>query len=331
MVQKAISHLAFILWIVLCCVLLEGCGSNDAKPSDSPVHSDSEGSVSEDTESENVKSDAPLRDSTPNVLVPAADQTVSYGTDTIVMDASHTDQGYVMVQYLGDNPKVKMQIEPPDGNTYTYLLSQEKEFETFPLPSGDGSYSITVLENVSGDMYAIAFSQDIDVTIADEFLPFLYPNQYVSFTSDSQTVKKGQDLVSDAHSDLEAVEKIYHFITENITYDTEKASSVSYGYLPDVDETLATGKGICFDYAASMAAMLRSQRIPTKLEIGYAGEAYHAWISTYIKDVGWIDDIIQFDGSSWVLMDPTFAAGANKKDLKAFIGDGQNYMVQNSY
>ena len=41
--------------------------------------------------------------------------------------------------------------------------------------------------------------------------------------------------------------------------------------LPSVDETLKTKKGICFDYAALMTAMLRSQGIPTKLEIGYQG------------------------------------------------------------
>ena len=71
--------------------------------------------------------------------------------------------------------------------------------------------------------------------------------------------------------------------------------------LPNVDETLKTGKGICFDYAALMTSMLRSQRIPTKLEVGYAGETYHAWISTYVDDKGWVDDIIEFDGKDWQL------------------------------
>ena len=72
--------------------------------------------------------------------------------------------------------------------------------------------------------------------------------------------------------------------------------------------TLSTGKGICFDYAALMTAMLRSQGIPTKLEIGYSGEVYHAWISTYIDEIGWVDNVIQFDGKSWSLIDPTLAA-----------------------
>ena len=82
-------------------------------------------------------------------------------------------------------------------------------------------------------------------------------------------------------SDLEVVEKIYDFVIGDVKYDKEKADNVKSGYLPDVDETLETKKGICFDYASLMTTMFRSQGIPTKLEIGYTQELKHAWISTY--------------------------------------------------
>lgn len=326
MKQKTISFSAFIWLLVLCCAVLDGCAQSSSDPPSSLAssHTSMQDSSAPSTS-------APVRDSTPHVLVPEADGTVTYGTDTIHLDASHTDQGYLMIQYLGDNQKVKMQIATPDGNTYTYLLSQDREYETFPLPCGNGTYGISILENVEGDMYSIAFSQDIEVAIADEFLPFLYPNQYVNFTASSKAIAKGQELADGAHSDLEVVQEIYHYVTEHITYDDEKAASVAYGYLPDIDDTLDTGKGICFDYAAVMSSMLRSQSIPTKLEVGYAGEAYHAWISTYVDEIGWIDNIIEFDGSSWSLMDPTFAANTNSRDLKKFIGDGSNYVLKYSY
>ena len=90
-----------------------------------------------------------------------------------------------------------------------------------------------------------------------------------------------------------------------------------------MDETLQEKTGICFDYAALMTAMLRTQGIPTRLVIGYAGELYHAWISVYIKDVGWIDNIIYFDGKEWSRMDPTLAAAGDS--AKEFVGDGSNY------
>ena len=80
-----------------------------------------------------------------------------------------------------------------------------------------------------------------------------------------------------------------------------------------------------------MTAMLRSQGIPAKLQIGFSGELHHAWISTYLESGGWVDNIIQFDGTSWSLMDPTFASGEeNKASLKNYIGNGDNYIVKYS-
>ena len=167
--------------------------------------------------------------------------------------------------------------------------------------------------------------------LAGEFRHFLYSYPYSRFTRDDETVACGIRLSGESADDLDYVERVYLYIIENITYDEELAATVTGGYLPDVDRTLKTKKGICFDYASVMSSMLRSQKIPTKLEVGYAGEAYHAWISVYLEDVGWVDNMIEFDGKSWSLMDPTFAAGSNNKALKEFIGDGSNYVVKYSY
>ena len=62
---------------------------------------------------------------------------------------------------------------------------------------------------------------------------------------------------------MEVIQNIYTYVTKNITYDEQKATEVVDGYLPVVDETLSSGTGICFDYAALMASMMRTQRIPT--------------------------------------------------------------------
>lgn len=140
-------------------------------------------------------------------------------------------------------------------------------------------------------------------------------------------------LAADAADQLGVVTNIYNYVISHITYDSYKAANVQSGYLPSVDSTLAAGTGICFDYAAVMAAMLRSQQIPTRLEVGYvSGGTYHAWISTYIAEVGWVDGIIQFDGKSWKLMDPTFASnGGSSPEIMQFIGNGANYQMKYRY
>ena len=83
------------------------------------------------------------------------------------------------------------------------MICTESGDETFPLSSGDGYYDVTIYENISGTNYATCLYADLDVQIPDEFSPFLYPNQYVNFTSDSKVVAKGQELAEGASSDLE--------------------------------------------------------------------------------------------------------------------------------
>ena len=270
------------------------------------------------------------RDNTPVCLVPSADGTSESHNELASIDISHAEEGYIMVRYTGDCPKVKLQITGEDNVTYTYNLVSD-DYEAFPLSSGNGSYTVWVLENISGTSYLTCLTETIEVSVTNEFGPFLYPNQYCNFTAESETVAKGAELARSADTDLEVVANVYNYIIGNITYDYEKAETVPSGYTSDVDTILNSGTGICLDYAAVMTSMLRSQRIPTRLEVGYVGEAYHAWISTYITDIGWVNGIVEFDGTSWKLMDPTFAANNSEKELKKFIGDGSSYLVKYMY
>ena len=234
-----------------------------------------------------------------------------------------------MVHYLGSSSKVKMQLTGPDNVTYTYNLTGEQA--VIPITSGSGIYNLVAFENISENQYSTMYATDIDFNITNEFGPYLYPNQYINFTADSAIVPIAKELASTATCDLEVVTAVYSYIVANVEYDEVKLQNAEKTYLPDVDEVLATKKGFCFDYAALMAAMLRSQRIPTRMEIGYAGDAYHAWISVNIDDRGWVSGMIEFDGLNWTLMDPTFAANTSKSELKSFIGDGSNYITKYVY
>lgn len=274
-------------------------------------------------------SESPPRSNTPQVLNPVASQEETIGAEPLLVDISHRDQGYIMVRYSGSAAKASIQLTGPDGITYKYFISPSDTYTCLPLTGGNGSYQVDGYENIVDNKYAPLFKETIEAALENEFLPYLYPNQYVYFTEDTKAVSTASDTVKESSSDLDAVADIYHYVIEHITYDEEKAATVQPGYLPDVDSTLASGSGICFDYASLTAAMLRSQGIPARLEIGYSGEVYHAWISVYIEEVGWIDKIIEFSGDSWTRMDPTFAAGNNNnKKILEYIGDGSNYTLQ---
>lgn len=193
-----------------------------------------------------------------------------------------------------------------------------------PLPFGNGSYTFRVMQNTSGNNYVELFSTTAEVSMESEFAPFLRPNVYCSYTSSSACVAKARELVGSASNQAEAVEAICTYVVDNVSYDDDKASSLksATGYVPDPDETLESGTGVCFDYASLGAAMLRSQGIPAKIVTGYVspGDIYHAWIMVYI-DGTWKSARFSVDQNTWSRVDLTFAAtggGAN-------VGDGKNY------
>lgn len=312
--------------VSICSLLLMSCAQNTTT---STVSDSSTVSLADEPVASFASLDSGTRSNTPVCLVPTASGVTVYSNTLAAIDASNASEGYIMVNYKGTNPKVKLQITGANGVTYTYNL--HGGYETFPLSSGDGSYKVAVYENVTGNQYSTALSQTIKVTITNVFGPNLYPNQYVNFNMGSQVVSEAMQLAQSCNTDLEVVTKVYNYVTSNISYDHNKAANVQSGYTSNVDEILLSGTGICLDYAAVMASMLRSQKIPTRLEVGYAGSAYHAWISTYITDIGWVNGIIEFDGTNWSLMDPTFAANSSETALKNFIGNGSNYKTKYIY
>ncbi len=272
-----------------------------------------------------------VRDNTPLILTPAWDGTAAAKNDVAVIDYSHADQGYISACYTGDIKKIKLRITGDDEIVYTYDLHKARGYEVFPLSSGSGTYTIVIYENISGTNYSTCLTATIDVTLANDFLPFLYPNQYVNFNEDSLAVDKAVELAEGCTNDLEVITNVYDYITETIKYDYDVAADPPTDYTTDIDEIMTSGTGICLDYAAVMASMLRSQGIPTHLEVGYAQDAKHAWISVYTPETGWLNGIVEFDGSIWTLVDPTFGANSSKTALKKFIGDGTNYVLQKVY
>ena len=293
-----------ILLILIPVLLFTGCGSSGSDPDEPPVYS-------------------PLQ-----VLVPEAPGKKTLGTSPLVLDISDTDQGYLTAVSDSTDQMMNVQLTAEDGVVYSYFISPG-ESAVIPFSSGSSTYQVSCYQQISDSQYAALYADTLEIKLANEFLPFLYPNQYVNFTPDSEASKLALSMVSEDTSDIDALQTIYNYVVSHVTYDYDLADTVASGYLPDVDETLQTGKGICFDYAALNTAMLRSCDIPCKLQIGYAGDIKHAWINVYIRSRGWVDKAVEFSGDSWSRMDPTFDSNSEDKDtIQEYIGDNNNYTVQ---
>lgn len=293
-----------ILLILIPVLLFTGCGSSGSDPDEPPVYS-------------------PLQ-----VLVPEAPGKKTLGTSPLVLDISDTDQGYLTAVSDSTDQMMNVQLTAEDGVVYSYFISPG-ESAVIPFSSGGSTYQVSCYQQISDSQYAALYADTLEIKLANEFLPFLYPNQYVNFTPDSEASKLALSMVSEDTSDIDALQTIYNYVVSHVTYDYDLADTVASGYLPNIDETLQTGKGICFDYAALTAAMLRSCDIPCKLQIGYAGDIKHAWINVYIRSRGWVDKAVEFSGDSWSRMDPTFDSNSEDKDtIQEYIGDNNNYTVQ---
>ena len=263
------------------------------------------------------------------MILPSADGKETLRTENLLIDISNLELGYMMVCYTGDAARLFVQLVGPDQTEYKYFLEPSEDYVTIPLTTGNGEYYLCVYENVGNDQYSPILSQVLKMELKNEFGPFLCSNQYVNFTMEEEAILLAQEMTENLSNDLEKVQEIYHWVIRNIEYDYDKAVNVSIGYLPDIDKTLKTKKGICFDYAALMTAMLRSLGIPTKLEIGYLTEdVYHSWISVYLEEIGWVDNLIEFDGTDWELMDPTVASSSGSQEVENMAADDNNYIVR---
>ena len=284
-----IFHIRPFIAFILILFLLTGCGTSSGQKEEPPVYS-------------------PLQ-----VLVPEAPGKKTLGASPLTLDISNADQGYLTA--ISDSDSQKMNVQ----------LTSENE----AVSSGSGTYQICCYQQIDGSRYAALFADTLEVSLENEFLPFLYPNQYVNFTPDSASSKLALSIISEDASDVDALQAVYNYVVQNLTYDYDLADTVDSGYIPDVDSTLKSGKGICFDYAALTTAMLRARDIPCKLQIGYAGTVKHAWISVYIRSKGWVDKAVEFSGESWSRMDPTFDSNSkDKENIQQYIGDDDNYSVQ---
>ena len=269
--------------------------SSAKKPASSSSSSTKKPASSSSSSSKKPASSAPSASSKPS----------NGGTTTLKnngceIDTSKAAAGTIRVRQNGNPTKVKVLVYfNGSSKYYQYTIPTNNTWTSIPLQSGSGTYKVRFMKQVSGNSYSQMYSVTFQVGMQNANSAYLNPSQYVVYNSGSACVAKAKSLVSGAGSDAQKVSKIYSYIVNNISYDYDKMKNLPSGYLPNPDSTLDSRKGICFDYAALMAAMLRSQGVPCKLVIGNADGQYHAWNMVYVN-------------GSWQLYDPTFGAAGQR-------------------
>ncbi len=214
----------------------------------------------------------------PNQVLMPSTSDKQYEKAGVVVDYGHAFDGYIMVKCTkSGNKRIKCIITKGD-NQYQYDVGRDGNYEVFPMQMGNGKYKISLFEQISDNKYSPMASKTVNVELSSKYIPYLYPNQYVNYDENTKAVQKSRELCDGLATERDKFNAIWKFCTEEISYHYIRASTVQSGYLPDIDEVLRENLGICFDYTALMACMLRAQQIPTQMVIGYANEkTYHAW------------------------------------------------------
>lgn len=229
----------------------------------------------------------------------------------IDVDASEAKHGIVKVKFnTGSQKKIKLIIKN-GADKYVYNLSNKDEYVNFPLQLGNGNYTASVYENTAGTKYRKLHSESFKVNIVNLNDVYLNSVQEIDWNDERDAILLAKEILGETlenkrlTSNDEAVEltnqeridALYDYVLINIGYDYDKIKLLKYNYLPDIDETVEVLSGICYDYSSLLAAMLRSQGIPTKLVKGYTNwtSVYHAW-----------NEIYSFEEERWIIVDTTY-------------------------
>lgn len=215
--------------------------------------------------------------------------------------------------------------------TYKIRISKEDEhytydagaYNVFPLQLGDGNYTVMLLQHVKGNTYKLVKMQQIAYTAQVPNEVYLQSIQNIHWDETMDVALKAAALTKDAASNKEKIEAIHRFVVSNMAYDDEKAGNVASGYIPSVEQTYESMTGICYDYAALIAAMLRSVDIPTKLVMGHRSDIseYHAWNEVYLEETG-----------EWMTLDATYNAAWQGENAKApLFHDAAAYTIEKIY
>lgn len=240
-----------------------------------------------------------------------------------VVNAAQIKNGIVEIAYNTASDKKLKVIVKKDEKQVTYNLKNDGTVESFPLQFGNGDYKVSVLENVNGNKYKYVKSETVKLSLENPNDIYLASVQNIHWNEEMAAIKKAAELTKGLKKDSDKIKEIYQFAVNNFTYDYEKLKTLKNDYLPDIDETLKTRTGICYDYASLMAAMLRSQGIPTKLVKGYAEkvDGYHAWNEIYDESKG-----------KWIIVDATYDSQMKAAKVKySFEKKASEYTKVNEY
>ena len=244
------------------------------------------------------------------------------------------DKNYIMVLFDGDgenenigktsvqNGRFAVEAQIPDKNKMTVdIFAGSEEYGQYESIIAN-FVNIGKSDDEFGFIMAPVYKENKDFFARDkESYDNLDNTEYIQ-SSDSEIVSLSNEITHGLSDNYDKVQAIHDWVAENIFYDFDAFYN---GDLNGVDakSVLNSKKSVCAGYANLMAALIRCQGIPCRVQSGFAlgigeeqkwtsankyKESNHAWNEVYVDE-------------RWIIIDATWDSNNEYKDGEYIKGD----------
>ena len=148
------------------------------------------------------------------VLVPEAPGKETIGSSPLVLDISEKNQGYLTAESDSSDSSMNLQISTPTEVLYSYFISPG-ETAVIPFSEGNGDYTITCYQQVSGDQYAALYMRNSNCgTLPMSFCLSCIPTNMLTLLRTARPASWHFPWLTEDTEDLEALELIYDYVTD---------------------------------------------------------------------------------------------------------------------
>lgn len=211
------------------------------------------------------------------------------GADFILnIQAAHTRQQWVISESLQLSRSVTMR-------SFTDLATQTRYLR---LNAGPGDLTVSYQAEVDLQHHTAAVQQVPEVPVRelpDVVLPYLYPSRYCE---SDHLAPLAMQLFGQHRRGCERVLAIRDWVNRRLVFRSQSSIATT-----SARDSLASGAGVCRDFAHVMIAMCRALSIPARFATGFDYGAdpelgppdFHAYVEAYL-------------GRRWYLFDPSGTA-----------------------
>lgn len=230
------------------------------------------------------------------IIVPVFASSVSYIKNGVKLDKPDKRQveGYIRISGSTNNSRIKLMVSGADNQVWYDVKLNEGKFNEEIWFDKQGKYTIKIMVNEYDRKYS--YGPGITVENTEELDRYLIPAKHIE-SSNEEIINTAREITRTCSSDLEKARAIYDWVKDNIRYDYDKLlrhENDQYDNKYGALNTINSGKGVCYDYAALAAALCRSLGLRAKVVEGDLNsgplKGLHAWNEFYIAELeSWIN------------------------------------------